>query len=214
MEAFSMKIKISFFLAISIIICLAIGCGKKSQQKSDPAQNKNLIEAIKKGDTAKVREAINAGADVNLLDTTDQYANRVYDHALSLSWSKETCIKLTKLLVDAKLDVNLTDYHGETPLMRASNIACADAVKILIEAKADVNAKNKENGRTPIIYAVMAQGGPNHGEFAETLKLLITAKADVNAKDKGGKTAKDYLNDYGETPDPILLKIFKDAGAK
>jgi ankyrin repeat protein len=72
-----------------------------------------------------------------------------------------------------KVDVNIKNASGDSPLHIAALCGKDEVVKYLISKGADVNAKSK-NGDTPL-HTVTS---------AEAAKILISAGADVNAKNR------------------------------
>lgn len=63
-------------------------------------------------------------------------------------YSFEDQDKIVDLLIRYKVDVNIMDYHGRTPLFMAARNGNKKIVESLIEAGADVNTKDK-SGTTP-----------------------------------------------------------------
>ncbi|WP_428048894.1 ankyrin repeat domain-containing protein [Candidatus Avelusimicrobium caledoniensis] len=79
-------------------------------------------------------------------------------------------------LLEAGIDPNITDEHGNTPLMMAANRGDLASVDMLLYAGADVNAKGRD-GVTPLLAGLSAVG-KNGG--AVTFRIL-KEKPDVNA---------------------------------
>ena len=165
----------------------------------DAFSDKNSIE--------KTKALIDAGVNVN---TKDGRRNDWKDTPLMRVY---TNTEIAKILINAGADVNATNKHGDTPLMKISKYGKTEIAKILIDAGANVNAKNNY-GETPLMYAfenkdaemvkLLIAAGANvnvnlaikspdfiepalmyavKNEDTETAKLLISAGADVNAKD-------------------------------
>ena len=134
-------------------------------QKSTEA----LFEAIEANDVEKVKELIQAGADVN--------AKKYGDTPLHCCKN----VDVAKLLIEAGADVNAKGYYERTPLHKCENV---DVAKLLIEAGADINAKDSD-GLTPLycrdpeIANVIIEAGANLE--AEVKRLTENIKA---AKDK------------------------------
>ncbi len=96
---------------------------------------------------------------------------------------KDTNIEKVKILLKSKVNLNATDSREMTPLLIASVDNNLELVKLLVEAGADVNRKQKETGKTALMYS-SANG------HVEILRYLLSRPGIlINAKDKEGKTA-------------------------
>ena len=73
-----------------------------------------------------------------------------------------------KELINAKADLNVLNWNGDTPLMMAIKRRHTETAKELINAKADVNVKNR-NGVTALILAA-------EWRLTEIVKELINDK--------------------------------------
>lgn len=120
------------------------------QQKLDLA----LLEASEKGETRKVKDLLNRGADADVKD----YDGRT---ALMLAtWNGHT--GTARLLIERGADVNAkmelfaAAAHGETVLMIASFGGYAKIVELLIRKGAQVNSVD-EKGRTARMHAAAAK---------------------------------------------------------
>ena len=101
-------------------------------------------------------------------------ATTQYERAL-INAAKEGNASQVRGLLEAGTDPNVTDEHGNTPLIYGAKESAA-IVDMLLYAGADVNAKG-ENGITPLINS-FAVTGPE----ANTIRTrLLKAKPDVNA---------------------------------
>ena len=108
-----------------------------------------------------------------------------------------------KLLVDAKVDLNVRSAKDITPLMAATIMNHKEDVRILLDANADVNAKD-HIGWTALIHLASANGDPELGD------ALIKAHADINARGRYGTTALIMAALKGNMD---LTKTLVDAGA-
>ncbi len=140
------------------------------------AKNKDGETPLQKcGDTSVMKVLIEACADARTIDKKGNTLlhRRTYNP------------DITKLLIDAGLDVNAknTNNKGRTPLFYIADHASGDdngfvdSAKLLIEAGADVNAIDSD-GKTPLLVCV----------DTNLAKLFLEAGADVNAKDNKGNT--------------------------
>jgi len=89
------------------------GSGFPSEQSL--AANKDLLAAAEKGDVAAVRRAIAAGADLNYQDQNSHLGYSALGLAIVYKRSQ-----VRDLLLAAKVDPNLSDNMGITPLMAAA----------------------------------------------------------------------------------------------
>ena len=148
-------------------------------QKELNKLNKQLIKAAEHGDTEKVRELLDAGADIN---SADQWRDTVL--MLAAANGRANTVKL---LLDAGADINIQDKFGKTALMRAAARGYADTVKLLLDAGADIDRPNKY-GWTALMQAAL-------WGHTSVMELLIRAGADVDIKDSDSRTAFDMLKE-------------------
>lgn len=131
-----------------------------------------LIKASKEGDSLTVQKLIDAGANVNELDSSG------YTPVMYAVWSGKT--ETVKVLINKGADVSAKDKSGYTPLLWASSYGYLDIAKLLIDRGADVNARGYD-GSTPYSLALQA----NNAELSELLKNKgadITKGTDVDVK--------------------------------
>jgi ankyrin repeat protein/outer membrane lipoprotein-sorting protein len=121
---------------------------------------------------------------------------------------------VVKLLLERGAHVNVTDEHGETPLLLAAKYGNAEIIESLIAHGADVNARDKD-GWTPLMWVchgdmariLLGHGGRVnvHDNIGQTplidaarfgasgvVRALLEYGADVNAREKDGTTALSY----------------------
>ncbi|GEM_PF-2156896 len=108
-----------------------------------------------------------------------------------------------KELIRSGADLNISDQHGETAVIRAARLEDTAALSVLIAAGANVNARDS-HGRTALFYAT---DGDNTGG----VKILIAAGADINAADNKGETA---LMGAAAGQKPEIVRALLAAGAK
>lgn len=131
-----------------------------------------FYNALKLGNTYRVKEYINAGIDVNRSGITD---SPLYI-AASFGYTQ-----IVELLIKAGADVNsFRIITWTTPLIAASKNGHLNIVELLVKAGADINAINF-SGQSALLYAIDRE----HKKIAE---YLIEAGANVNATNIHGET--------------------------
>lgn len=130
--------------------------------------NKNtLFSAVLDNDIPKLKEVINAKADLNVR-SVDNVTPLIT--AIAMNYRK-----IAELLLEANADVNAKDRAGWTALIHfASSNGDLEFGNALIKAKADVNARDN-NGTTALIVAAV------RGNL-DFVKALVEAGADLNAE--------------------------------
>jgi uncharacterized protein len=186
-------------LAIAALIVVA-GAAQAGAQVA-------LVDAVKAGDTARVRALIDTRVDVNAtqadgttalhwavdLDRPEvvqmliraganvKTANRYGATPLWLA-SVNGSPKTLAMLLEAGADVGAINGDGETALMVAARTGKADAVNMLLARGADPNAKEGWRGQTALMWAA-AEG------YAPVIDALIARGADLKARSNAGFTA-------------------------
>ena len=163
-----------------------------------------LIEAVKAGDTARLRELLGHQVDVNAsepdgttalhwavrrdhLDAADALIdaganvaaeNRYGVAPLSLACTNGSATMVARLL-EAGADPNTASPQGETALMTAARTGAVDAVTTLLTHGAEVDAREGWRGHTALMWAAA------EGHLA-ALEALIAAGAEVDARSSTG----------------------------
>jgi len=177
----------------------------KAKMLSDAdAKGIELARAAYKDDLQKVKELIQAGANVNV---------KSKKFWIPLMNAKKE--NIAEELIKAGADLNIQDNNGWTPLMNADvNISI-----LLIQAGANVNIQDNDG-----FTALMKASVDRH---PRKVKELIQAGANVNIQNKHGDTAlilvcaiwEKLVNEYDwmkydDNPDIIsIIKDLLDAGA-
>src|SRR5262245_40039563 len=164
----------------------------QGQGQTGPVISTNIFEALRQGEMAKVKAAINNGADVNTRDANG--ATLLMQAALYASAAD------LELLLAHGADVNAANKAGHTALMRA--MPDLVKIKVLVEHGADVNAA--AGGTTPLL---IASGLPS---AAEVVRYLIQKGSDIKAVSGFGVDAVMTAAAEGQAG---TLKILLDAGA-
>ena len=187
-------------------------------RNEDPEIFKNhqgtvLMEAIERGEISIVKDLINAGADVNAVNTGTQqvpllcFPGFLDDKPLPIKVLNE----IIKELIKAGADVNYIqkyednknlENHFWTPLIDACSEGRLKQVRLLIEAGADVNLQWKD-GLTAI--CMVEHESKN---YIQILKALIKAGAEVNAC--GGFALQTAIRESNLT----AIKLLLNSGAR
>ncbi|HEY3453112.1 MAG TPA: ankyrin repeat domain-containing protein [Bryobacteraceae bacterium] len=153
----------------------------------------SLVEALRKGNDAEVRTAVDRGIDIN---SADERGNTLLMQAAVYSNRS-----LMEFLLTHGANPRAANDAGHTALMRA--IPDLDKIKLLVEHGADVNAATAQ-GDTALIMAATVQAG------ADVLRYLIAKGAALDAVNKESASAVMMAAFEGQS---VNLKILLDAGA-
>lgn len=116
-------------------------------------------DAIRKGDAAKLKELLLAGAEL----TPD----------LLIAAAKDNQTECMRVLLDLGLSPNAPDGESENALHLCAAYGYTEGIKLLLQAGADINMNSPAHGgATPLMLAAKN----NHTECA---RLLVDAGADV-----------------------------------
>jgi ankyrin repeat protein len=151
--------------------------------------SRDLLAAIRNGDSPQVQRLLRAGADAN---TVDSDGTTALMHAVI-----ESDVNVVKLLLDGAAKVNAKNALDSTALMyAATNVA---KTRLLLDRGADVTVKGK-GGATPMSVAVTTFGS------TPVLKLLTANGAEpedrlmVSVAQKGDFEAIQFLLSIGVRP--------------
>jgi hypothetical protein len=167
---------------------------------ANPRQNERLINAVRSGDLAGARTALQKGADANAVDNNK-------DSVLMIAIDRGN-LEMARLLVEQGADIR--DYH----LMKVAYKGNLEMVRFLIERGADVNGKGilqgithlevirffiergadineRYNGKTALHFAVIRNQ-------PAIVRYLVESGININARDNDGATAASLAYDKGE----------------
>lgn len=154
---------------------LADGADPNVMESDGFFSNPIMRTAVRNGNTEIVSQLIEAGADVNAVDSKSRSI---------LHWAvSEGETGMVRLLIDAGADVNAQDDEGFTVLPKAVNANNAEMTRMLLDAGADVHGEMsfsyallQWSFQFPAPGVVIASAKGNN----EILQMLIDAGADVN----------------------------------
>jgi ankyrin repeat protein len=156
-----------------------------------------LIQAVRTGDEASVRELIDQGAD---LDAQCRTNNTALHYACE---SDNTSI--TSLLIDNRCKLDLKNKADWTPLMAAVRHGNLSAVQLLVSAGADLEATSSDEDYekfTPLIAAI-------HEKHAPIACHLISAGAVLHTRDHSGYTP---INRAGQAGLLDIVRLLVERG--
>ena len=179
----------------------------------------SVVDAVRHGDAATVREMLKQGADPNersgdgttglhwaaysgdlavveLLLKSGANANAADDLGVTPLWAASSTgqAAVVERLLASGANANVALVSGETPLMAAARVGSAGAVKALVSHGADVNAREGSRAQTALMWA-SAEGHP------DVVKILLDAGADVRAR---SKVSPQVVN--------VAVQIFTNSG--
>jgi ankyrin repeat protein len=114
---------------------------KQLTPKEQEKLNQELFEAARNGDTQKVADLIQRGADVNKIESCFVQEYPVMEREISplMLASMKDHTETVELLLQSGADVNARDNSGRTPLIIASYHGRNKVVELLIQNGADIN---------------------------------------------------------------------------
>lgn len=126
-----------------------------------------MQEAIRRGDSGRMKALLDAGADANAVD--EEGTPALMNAALYAGAGQ------MKILLERGAKVNAKNRAGATALIWAAGDG--EKARLLVAAGADVNAQSMP-GRTALQIAAAAANG------ASTVRLLLDEGAKVDARDQ------------------------------
>jgi len=145
------------------------------QQKLGEEMGNTLWQASAAGDAAKVAALLGAQD----LESFLNYQNKSTFTALHAATANND-LDVTRLLIEAGCNVNVTTDFGRTPLMTVAQNGYTSIAKELIDARCDVNLP-QHDGATPLYMAAFFGN-------AEVTEQLIEARANIDLKHENGNT--------------------------
>jgi hypothetical protein len=167
-----LRMRLSKLISLMTLLAALTSCGKQTP-------NDQLGEGVVVCDTAEVKAAIAAKADVNVRDKDSDYT------PLMMA-AYGGCSDVVRVLTAAGADVNAKTrgtsmLSGQTALnLAASGQGTTETINALIGAGADLGAKNSL-GTTALATAA------RYGKLG-SVEALVKAGADVNSRDNFGGT--------------------------
>ena len=174
-------------LTLAVLAALAAGCGGGSGEPGESSLDTRLIEAAWAGDVALARRLIEAGADVNHQDATQQSAYLIA--------ASEGHLALLELTLESGARVNDLDSYDGTALIRAAERGHAEVVRRLIRAGVDPDHVNNLGWTALHEAVILGDGGP---DYVRTVRALVHGGADPSIPSSGdGLTALEHARARG-----------------
>lgn len=146
-----------------------------------------FMTALKEGDEATCIHILETeNIDIHKKDSEMECKENHYlRHASSIVIASEMGMaKLVELLIEKGANLNDTNCHGLTSLMKASIYDNADVIEILLSRGANIHEKCVNNGATAILYACLHSN-------KNALQLLLSRGASANDTMLNGQTCHD-----------------------
>ena len=173
----------------------------------------DLHKAAREGDADRVRELLDAGADVNVRNADKQRLQYTPLHYAAYYGHLE----IAEILISRGADLDAEDPAYSTPLYLAAEQGHPKVVEFLVSKGAEVNVKSNAWGYTPLHRAAwgpvarrFGQGAETFGadpeeDYKEIVAFLIAKGAEINARDNDGKTPLDQAITSGKKEIIALL---------
>ncbi|TKH05670.1 hypothetical protein FC682_07740 [Peribacillus simplex] len=172
----------------------------KQEKETGKGMNEQLIQAVERKETERIRSLIDQGVDINTQDSEGRTATMIATY--------NNDVKSAKILIEAGADVNIQDDMKNSPFLYAGAEGYVDILKLAIDAGADPSITNRYGG-TALIPA------SEHGYVEVTKELLTKTDIDVNHVNDLGWTAlleAIILND-GDGKQQQTVQLLIDHGA-
>ncbi|XP_078061691.1 uncharacterized protein bcl3 [Mustelus asterias] len=177
--------------------------GKKDLDIYNNLRQTPLHLAVITKHSSIVRQLVTSGASRVLLDRNGQTAVH-----LACEHSSLECLQSLLAHGRDRIDLEIRNYDGYTPLHVAVNSCHREIAAYLLDQGADVDAVDIKSGRTPLVHAAES----NH---LDMVNLLLEHGANVNLQTYSGNTALHSSSGRGLMEIvKVLLKNGADSSIK
>lgn len=164
--------------------------------------NTDIFRSVKRNDIERVKKYLNEEKDINVLrDPSGEFlSNNLLHSAIEYSH-----FETAKLLIENKINFNLQNEDGRTPLSLALRESEQKIAKLLIENGVEINALDSDGDN-----ALHAAIGFYKGEDQlELVNLLLIQGINPNTINERGRTPLDW-----SLHDPKRTQLLRKHGAK
>ena len=168
----------------------------------DPRGRTALVAAAYGNSLDAAQVLVEAGADVNAKDTTQQSA---YLIATSEVGDDPRLLELT---LGAGADVQAKDSYNGTGLIRAAERGHPRIVARLLRAGVQVDHVNRLGWTALLEAIVLGEGGARH---VETVRLLLAGGANPDLPDRDGVSPLAHAQRRGQE---AVVRLLREAGAR
>jgi ankyrin repeat protein len=181
---------VGLLIGAVVLVVAFVGCRDDADgREGGPRKlDRRLLAAAYVNDVAAARRLIDAGADVNAKDETEQSAYLIATSEVGDD------PRLLELALEAGADVNAKDRYNGTGLIRAAERGHAAIVGRLLRTDVAVDHVNRLGWTAVLEAVILGEGGPAH---IATVRLLVDAGADVSIPDESGTTALEHARRRG-----------------
>ena len=188
--------------ALAVLFAAAAGaCGDAAGPTGAAELDQRLIEAAYGNDVDVARALVDAGADVNAKDHTEQSAYLIATSEVGAD------PRLLELMLANGADVAALDSFDGTGLIRAAERGYVEIVRRLLETGIEIDHVNRLGWTALLEAIILGEGGPEH---TEVVRLLVDAGADVDLADANGVTPLEHARSQGFDE---IAAILEQAGA-
>ena len=156
-----------------------------------------LHNGVHSGSYLKIQFGLLIGKDINGKDApgrTPLHIASMYENSRLTLTTRSHNLKIVRLLLKNKAEIDVKDRLGFTPLHWASMCRNLEIVRLLLKNRAEVNVKDRD-GRTPLHCA--SGGGLARGRgHLEIIKLLLKNGANPHITNDNGRTPLHCARDY------------------
>jgi ankyrin repeat protein len=210
-----MKVGHLLLFVLSILILMGQPLCVAQSRSSD----KELLQAVAKGDIGAVRVLLANGADLNAKDDRG-------DTPLIVAAGNHN-IAAVKLLLEKGADISARNNYEETALIEAARSMDPELLRVLLDGGPDIKDKNaalfEAAESAPVVLQMADAPATLNGHNEQTpavvpeapwvtnVRLLLDSGADIETRDEEGETPLMRAASFGQTE---TFELLLERGAK